>query len=264
MSEYLKMIDWLRIGLVPTFLATIISSVIIYNRNLVAVTDQSYLHVFLWQFLSWAPWIAIIPITRLNLDRDNKSPIHWTVNSFLVAFGCTVWFILVSNQISPYLDQPQTMFGLYKWFLIFWFVLSLLLFWAHIGFYFLKVRADYPLSVTTSEADHRLLAIWQNGTHIIVEKKDIIWIEAKDFYARIYLKNAETYWVKMRLNQFMKVLNGGRFVRGHRSAIINLVHLKKINRNRGQYWEALLTNSHRVRLSRAGKTNLEEALKVIR
>jgi len=259
-----RWMDWIRTGLVPVLLATIISSVILYNRNLVAVPDQSYLHVFLWQFLAWLPWAAIFPLTGSALEKSNKTPVQWAVISFLAAFGCTIWFILVSDLASPYLGQPQTMFGLYKWFLIFWFVLSLLLFWANIGFSFLKARAIYPLSVTSSEDNDQLLAIWQSGGHIVVEKKDIICIEAKDFYARIHLENGKSYWVKMRLNDFMKELKSDRFVRGHRSAIVNLGHLKEIKRVRDQNWEAILTNNHRVRLSRSGKTSLEEAMKVIR
>jgi len=256
--------DWFWAGLVPALLATIIGSVTFYTRNLIAVPGQSFLQVFLWQLLSWAPWIIIIPVTRLFLARGGKPLMQWIIVSGFAAFGCTLWFLLVSDLTSPYLGEPGTMFGLYKWFLIFWFVLAFLLFWAHIGFFHFKAGAEYPLQVKSAGEDDRLLAIWQSGAQIIVAKKDIIWIEAKDFYARIYLTNGKTYWVKMRLNEFMKELDSDRFVRGHRSAIINLSHLKEIKRVRDQTWEAVLSNNFRVRLSRNGKTNLEEAMKVIR
>ena len=248
----------------PTFIAAIISSTVVYSRNIYAVPDQSYLHVFLWQLTALLPWVAIIPLTRSHLDQGARSPLSWIVISFLVAFGCTVWFIVISDQISPYLGQPLTMFGLFKWFLIFWFAASFLLFWAHIGFYLLQEKSAAVPAVTTQAEDQRRVAIWHNGTHIIVQKNEIVWIEAKNYYAQIYLANGQTYWVKMRLNQLMQELASDRFVRVHRSAMINLDHLERIDRNAERYWEAVMKRGYPVRLSRTGKTKLEAALNLIR
>ena len=244
--------------------AAIIASGVLYNRNIFAVPDQSYLQVFLWQFLAWLPWAIIIPFTRKYLDQEARPPISWIIVSFLVAFGCTIWFIIISDLISPYLDEPQTMFGLYKWFLIFWFTVSFLFFWAHIGFYLLQTRPIQSADVMTQAEDQSRIAIWHNGTHIVVAKTEVIWIEAKDYYAQIHLENGQAYWVKMRLNQLMNELASDRFVRTHRAAMINIYHLEKIDRNEDQSWKAVMRGGHHVRLSRAGKTRLEEALSLIR
>lgn len=254
----------MKVGLTPIFIAAIISSTVFYSRNIYAVPDQSYLQVFIWQLTSLLPWLAIMPLTRIHLNHGTKTPLSWIVISFLVTFGCTVWFIVISDQISPYLGQPETMFGLFKWFLIFWFAASFLLFWAHLGFYLLQEKSAAVPAVTTPVEDQRRVAIWHNGTHIVVPKSEIVWIEAKDYYAQIYLLSGQNYWVKMRLNQLMKELASDSFVRAHRSAMINVDHLERIDRSSEGYWEATMKGDYQVRVSRAGKTRLDEALNLIR
>jgi hypothetical protein len=247
---------------VAVLMLTIVFSGVIYNRNLVAVPDQSYLHVFLWLFLAWLPWAGIIPFSRQHLDQGNRDLWHWSVASFLTAFVCTMWLIVVSNFFSPYLGQPLTMFGLYKWWLIFWFALSLLLFWANLGFHLLKSTAG-QLPVTSNE-DERRLAIWQSGGQAIVNKEDIVCIKSKDYYAQISLQCGQTYWVRTRLNQLQEELSGKLFVRVHRSAIVNLNYLRNVDRNEDNYWEAVMVDDTRIRLSRAGKAKLQEALSPIK
>lgn len=184
--------------------------------------------------------------------------------SFLVAFGCTLWFMFVSSLVSPYLGRSDTMFGLFKWFLIFWFVISLLLFWAHLGYFLLSVGQAHPPDLQVKADGDRRIAIWNNGTHIVVKSDQIIWIEAQNYYARIHLMGGKTYWVKMRLNQLMKELSSGNFLRVHRGAIVNVEHLERIDRNPEGYWEAVMQNGRMVRVSRAGKQVLDEALNLIR
>lgn len=263
-TEITKLPPRLQAGMLPVLIATIIASVVVYNRSLVAVPDQSYLQVFVWQFVSWLPWAAIIPLTRRHLDQDRFSALEWGVAAFLTAFGCTVWFIVVSNLISPYLGLPGTMFGLYKWFLIFWFAAAFLFFWAQIGFYLLQSRPAGGADVRTEANDRRRVAIWHNGTHIILPKSEIVWIEAKNYYAQIGVEGGQSYWVKMRLTPLVKELASDRFVRVHRSAVINVDHLERIDRAGEQGWEALMKGGRAVRLSRAGKARLDEALSLIR
>ena len=98
----------------------------------------------------------------------------------------------------------------------------------------------------------------------MVPKSEIVWIEAKDYYAQIHLEKGRAYWVKMRLNQLMFELASDRFVRTHRAAMINIDHLEKIDRGDDQNWKAVMKGGPQVRLSRAGKARLEEALSLIR
>lgn len=249
-------------GGVPVLLLTIIFSGVIYNRNLQAVPDQSYLHVFIWQLLVWLPWIGVIVFSRKRLDQGDKHLWRWSVFSFLTAFISTMWCIIVSNLISPYLGQPLTMFGLYKWWLIFWFGFSLLLFWANLGFHLLKLDSE-KLPVTSNEDDRRM-AIWQSGSQVIVNKEDIVCIRSKDYYAQVSLQNGEKYWVRTRLNQLMGELSSKNFVRVHRSAIVNLNYLRNVDKNEDNFWEAVLKNDVRIRLSRAGKAKLQDIINTIK
>lgn len=241
---------------------TIIFSGVIYNRNLWAVPDQSFLHVFIWQFLVWLPWLGIFPFINRQLKLNSLLLWQWALASFLTTFVTIVWFVVISNFLSPYLDQPMTMFGLYKWWLVFWFTVSLLLFWAGIGFYLLISKED-RIPVTRWD-DHRRLAIWQSGNQVIIDKDNIVWIGSRDYYAQIVLFDGERHWIRTRLNQFVKELPDEWFVRVHRSAIVNLKHLKKVNRHEDGFWEAVMSNGEHIRMSRAGKDRLEQAINIVK
>lgn len=253
---------WSLVGGLPVLLLTIVFSGVIYNRNLWAVPDQSYLHVFIWQFLSWLPWIGIFPLIKRQLEIREPVLWHWLVASFLTAFAVTIWFIAVSQVLSPYSDQPLTMFGLYKWWLVFWFALSLFLFWAGIGLFLLLAR-ERPGALSDKD-DHRRLAIWQSGSQVIINKDHIVWIGAQDYYAQIVLIEGNRYWIRTRLKQLLKELPDEHFVQVHRSAIANIQQLLKIDRHEDGYWEAVMSNDDRVRVSRTGKAKLEEAISIIK
>ena len=247
---------------VPVLLLAIVFSGVIYNRNLWLVPDQSYLQVFFWQLLSWLPWFGLFPIIKRRLESNSDAFWQWTVASFIAAFTTTLWFIGISQFMSPYVDQPLTMFGLYKWWLIFWFALSFFLFWAGVGFMLILMREKQaPVS---GSYDHQRLAIWQSGSQIIINKEHIVWVGAEDYYARIVLQEGNRHWIRTRLTQLIRQLSDENFVQVHRSAIANIRHLVAVARHEDGYWEAVMSNDERIRVSRAGKARLEEAISIIK
>ena len=260
--QFGQILRWGAQASVPVFVLTIIFSGVIYNRNLWAVPDQSFLHIFAWQFLAWMPWGALFPVIRKHLRSHKHAIWKWAVGGFLVAFATTSWFILVSQFTSPYLDQPLTMFGLYKWWLVFWFPLNLFLFWGIIGFCLLT-DIEGSLQIERSD-DHQRLAIWHGGGQIIINKEDIVWIGSQDYYACIVLKEGSKHWIRTRLKQLLGELPGDWFVHVHRSAILNLRHLEKVDRHDDGYWEAVMSNGERIRVSRGGKAKLEQAVRIIK
>lgn len=102
----------------------------------------------------------------------------------------------------------------------------------------------------------------KNGSHIrIIPMQDIYYIEAYDDYVKIFTK--EGYQLKKKtMSYYEQILDPRQFTRVHRSYIIQLQHLTKIEPLEKNSHVALLQNGARIPLSRTGYAKLKEALGV--
>lgn len=100
----------------------------------------------------------------------------------------------------------------------------------------------------------------KNGTSIlIIPTSQIIYIEAFDDYVKIF--NNETFYLKKKtMGYFETVLNTSQFVRVHRSFILNLNYLTKIEALDKNNSLALLKNGAKIPLSKTGYSKLKETL----
>jgi two-component system LytT family response regulator len=114
-------------------------------------------------------------------------------------------------------------------------------------------------SLTKTAADrdsypHRILV--PNGakdSFVIVN--EIEWIEAADYYARLHV-GAKTYMLRETIKQLSSSLDPTRFVRVHRSAIVNVDHVREILREgRTEGW-LVLSSGQRLKMSKAGWQSL--------
>jgi two-component system, LytTR family, response regulator len=104
------------------------------------------------------------------------------------------------------------------------------------------------------EYPKRLLV--HNGTKdSFVNVEDIEWIEAADYYSCLHV-GAKSHMLRETIKQLAETLDPRRFVRVHRSAIVNINHVREILREgRIEGW-VLLSNGHRLKMSKAGWQNL--------
>ncbi len=94
---------------------------------------------------------------------------------------------------------------------------------------------------------------------LFIEIEDIVYLEAEGAYTNLYLANKESIFVSKRLNYFEDLLNNRKsFYRCHRSFIININFVKKLNRNEGHL---TLDNGKNIPLSRDKKNEFEQLLK---
>ena len=73
----------------------------------------------------------------------------------------------------------------------------------------------------------------QSFGFILVEERDIIYLEACGSYTHVYLKDGEKVVVSKPLREFVRVLSSDFFEKIHRSYIINLSYLKTYSRLQG-------------------------------
>lgn len=118
------------------------------------------------------------------------------------------------------------------------------------------------LENTTKQPDEKNRIVVKNGSDIrIVPMADVMYIEAYDDYVKIFTK--DTYYLKKKtMNYYEQVLDSSHFFRTHRSFIINLHELTKIEPLEKNTYVVLLKNGKRIPLSRTGYSKLKETLGV--
>jgi two-component system LytT family response regulator len=91
-----------------------------------------------------------------------------------------------------------------------------------------------------------------NGTRdSFVNVDDIEWIEAADYYSCLHV-GTKNLMLRETIKQLAETLDPRKFVRVHRSAIVNIGQVREILREgRSEGW-VLLSNGHRLKMSKAG------------
>jgi two-component system LytT family response regulator len=91
-----------------------------------------------------------------------------------------------------------------------------------------------------------------NGTRdSFINVDDIEWIEAADYYSCLHV-GTRNLMLRETIKQLAETLDPRKFVRVHRSAIVNIGHVREILREgRSEGW-VLLSNGPRLKMSKAG------------
>jgi two-component system, LytTR family, response regulator len=91
-----------------------------------------------------------------------------------------------------------------------------------------------------------------------VNVEEIEWIEAADYYSCLHI-GARSLMLRETIKQLAESLDPKRFVRVHRSAIVNIGCVREILREGRREGWVLLSNGNRLRMSKAGWQNLLDA-----
>lgn len=110
------------------------------------------------------------------------------------------------------------------------------------------------------QPDERNRIVVKNHNEIrIVPVSEIYYIEAYDDYVKLFTR--DNYFLKKKtMNYYEQLLDEEIFFRTHRSYIINLQQLTKIEPLEKNTYTALLKNGKKVPLSRSGYLKLKEKL----
>jgi two-component system, LytTR family, response regulator len=92
----------------------------------------------------------------------------------------------------------------------------------------------------------------KNGnTSSMIPVADIEWIEAADYYVCLHV-GGKKHLLRESIRALENKLNPNKFIRLHRSAIVNIDHVREVHRDgRAEGW-VLLSTGERVRLNKAG------------
>lgn len=108
--------------------------------------------------------------------------------------------------------------------------------------------------------DEQFRVVVKTGNQIrIISISEISYIEACDDYVKIHTE-AEVFMKKKTMSFYESVLNEKEFVRVHRSYIINLSQIKRIELMEKESYCALLKSGVKIPLSKSGYTRLKDVL----
>lgn len=92
----------------------------------------------------------------------------------------------------------------------------------------------------------------RNGTKdVLVSLDDVEWIEAADYYSCLHV-GSRNYLLREPIKQLAHTLDPGKFVRVHRSAIVNISHVREIVREGRSEGAVVLHGGQRLKMSQAG------------
>lgn len=121
-------------------------------------------------------------------------------------------------------------------------------------------NVDLLLETPQLFSDEKNRIVIKNGSDIrIVPTADVNYIEAFDDYVKIFTK--DSYFLKKKtMNYFEEILNSNDFFRTHRSFIINLKELTRIEPMEKNTYVAILRSGKKIPVSRTSYSKLKEKL----
>jgi len=122
-------------------------------------------------------------------------------------------------------------------------------------------RVMKMVSTAPASSERRLdrLVVKAGGTTRFIRVIDIDWIEAAGVYVTLHVGGKELLY-RAALNDLAEKLDPRRFVRVHRSALINIESVVQLEPISHGEFEAVLKNGSRTRVSRTYRGQLEKRL----
>jgi two-component system LytT family response regulator len=114
-------------------------------------------------------------------------------------------------------------------------------------------------TASQSPAQSQRIVIKDGSKIKIIPVHDVQYLEAADDYVKIHTKDG--YFLKNKtMNHFEQVLDGQQFVRSHRSYIVNVQQITRIDPYEKDSHVAILRTGVKVPVSRSGYGKLKEVL----
>jgi two-component system LytT family response regulator len=122
-----------------------------------------------------------------------------------------------------------------------------------------KATQDLLETASQSPAQSHRIVIKDGSKIKIIPVHDVHYLEAADDYVKIHTKDG--YFLKNKtMNHFERVLDGQQFVRSHRSYIVNVQQITRIDPYEKDSHVAILRSGVKVPVSRSGYGKLKEVL----
>ncbi len=265
---------WTAILAVVTFLA-LLSAAQIYLRQRAAGESPSWLEAVATNLLAWLPWAVIAPAVFWLGRRVPLAAKRWWANAavhlgaaVVVAIGFLTYLTVFWFAVFPEIMGTTTFLRAFGDALGEFFLVAFMGYWLIVAVGFgIEVFGRYR-EVASARADAaarpepeapRRLEVRSRGRVRYVDVDDIDWIEASGSYVRLHTDERE--WLLRRTLAGLSDELGERFVRIHRSAVVNserVVELRPLSH--GEAMVRLKSGQER-KVSRSYRKHVESILK---
>lgn len=120
-------------------------------------------------------------------------------------------------------------------------------------------KCEHKKSIEPHFVENNKLNLFTKSGTTIINIFDIIYIEAENTYSIFHLTNQPKITISKTLKSVEEQLLGNKFFRVHQSYLVNLNHLLSLKSKDGDF--VLLTNNHKVEVSRRRKPELLQILR---
>ena len=103
------------------------------------------------------------------------------------------------------------------------------------------------------------LVVRSQGQVLFLSVEDIDWIEAADYYACLHV-GSDTHILRRSLSELEQDLGDEKFIRIHRSIVVNVDRIRGLELQPGGEYEVVLQSKVRLRLSRRYRKRLQDRL----
>lgn len=101
--------------------------------------------------------------------------------------------------------------------------------------------------------------IRSGGRAAFIKAQDVDWIAADDYYIKLNV-SGRSHLLRMSLNELEAKLDPQKFLRIHRSTIVNFDRVKELQQNPNGEWVVVLRDGTELKLSRSRREQLEQFL----
>ncbi|MFC3095386.1 DNA-binding response regulator [Alteromonas sediminis] len=126
---------------------------------------------------------------------------------------------------------------------------------------FKKVESELADSNHSEPAHSSLLAVKSIGEVCLVDCQDVMWIKGASNYVELHTEN-KVHLYRSTFSDIEQRLPANKFVRVHRSSMVNLDYVTKIGSELGRYSLVIMKNGDDVRMSNAHKSELFRLLNI--
>jgi two-component system, LytTR family, response regulator len=103
------------------------------------------------------------------------------------------------------------------------------------------------------------LVVRSQGQMLFLSVEDIDWIEAADYYACLHV-GSDTHILRRSLSELEQDLGDEKFMRIHRSIVVNLDRIRGLELQASGEYEVVLKSKVRLRLSRRYRKRLQDRI----
>jgi two-component system, LytTR family, response regulator len=118
-----------------------------------------------------------------------------------------------------------------------------------------SVLKNFEGSVEAQKEYPKRLLVPENAKDTFVEVNEIQWIEAADYYCCLHV-GKNSLMLRETVKQLANTLDPKKFVRIHRSIIVNVGEVREIVRDGRSEGSVVLKSGQRLKMSKAGWQNL--------